>query len=253
MVVCYAQPEKAKSRLVLEAFAAGCAGRMASTTARQLEPGGAAFYGVRPPWRHLWAQAKLERRTVYFLDNAWFDAGRERFFRVGVNAVQSWSPRPSDGKRLAALGVRVQPWRWDGRHIVVCPQSDEFMATVAGRPNWLAEVLREIATRTDRLVVVRKKGAPRPLRADLHGAWLLVAHSSAAAVEALLAGVPVIVTDPSCAMAAFGSSFSNLETGTRRPDGREEWAARLADSQFTLNEMRDGTAWRAYQGNDMDG
>lgn len=62
---------------------------MASTNNRSLAEGAAAFYGVRPAWRHLWEQARREGRTWYYLDNAWFDVARERYFRVGINAVQS--------------------------------------------------------------------------------------------------------------------------------------------------------------------
>ncbi len=221
---------------------------MASTTARELEPGGAAFYGVRPGWLHLWEQAKREARDWFYLDNSFVDAGREAYFRVGVNATQSWSTRPSDGKRLAQLGVRVQPWRRTGSHIVVCLQSEDYMRPVANWPSgvlgWQEHVLRALRPHTDRLIVVRGKKADRPLAQELGEAWLLVAHSSAAAVEALIAGVPVIVTDPACAASGFSSAFEAVES-PRRPDGREEWAARLADSQWTSSEMRDGMAWRA--------
>jgi hypothetical protein len=243
-ITCYAQPEKIKSQRVLEAFAAGCGGRMSSTWAARLEAGAAAFYGVRPGWMHLWDQAKSEGREFWYLDNSWFDTSRERYFRVGRNALQTWSRAQSDGKRLKALGVRVKPWRTDGRHIVVAAQSLEFMRTLAGQPQWPSDVMRAIEQRTDRQILVRAKGCARPLAADLSGAWLLVAHSSAAAVEGLLAGVPVITTDPDCAMSRFSSRFEEIEC-PRTPDGREEWAAQLADSQWTLGEFRSGEAWRA--------
>lgn len=243
MIVCYAQPEKLKSRMVLEAFAMGCGAEMASTHVQELLPGAAVFYGVRPPWMHLWHQAKREGREWWYIDNAWFDRARERFFRIGHNAVQSWAPA-SDGARLQELGIEVQPWRRRGRNIIVCPQTDEFMRTVARDPSWRYVVKSRIAAHTDRPIVERVKGSKRPLAEDLVDAWLLVAHSSAAAVEALLAGVPVIVTDPSCAAAAFATSFEGIESPVLL-DGREEWAARLADSQWTLEEMKKGAAWKA--------
>jgi hypothetical protein len=223
---------------------------MASTEAKALEPGAAAFYGVRPPWLHLWEQVLREGRAWWYLDNAWFDVSRESYFRVGVNAVQSWSTRPSDGKRLAQLGVKVRPWRRSGRHVLVCPQSDEFMQTVAGQIGWQQRVTAEIAAHTGRLTVVRGKRAPQPLAVDMADAWLVVVHSSAAAVEALIHGIPVIVTDPNCAAAEFSSTFDEIDW-PRRPNGVEEWAARLADSQWSLQEMRAGMAWRAMCG--MDG
>lgn len=246
MVTCYAQPEKAKSMRVLEAFAKGCGGAMATTREEQLLRGDAAFYGVRTGWVHLWVQAINERRTWWLLDNSFFDAAREGQFRIGHNAMQSWRPWPSDGKRLAALGVKVQPWRKSGAHVVVAAQSDEFMKTIANEPGWTNRVTARLQENTDRQILVRTKATQRPLLEDLKNAWLLVAHSSAAAVEALIAGIPVICTEPSCAMARFTSTFSGIESPAM-PGGREEWAARLADSQFSLDEMRAGHAWREVQ------
>jgi hypothetical protein len=250
LITCYAQPDKVKSQRVLQAFAAGCGGRLSSTAAGELMEGDAAFYGVRPAWMHLWQQAVATRRQWYWLDNAWFDKAREQHFRIGRNALQSWSHKASDGKRLAQLGVQVHPWRKDGAHIVVCGQSDEFMRTAAGWPQgaagWSRKVTRLLANNTDRPLVARIKLESKPLAEDLRDAWLLVTHSSAAAIEALIAGVPVIVTDPNCAASGFSTAFADVEAPAR-PDGREEWAARLADSQWTLDELRSG-AWNKKAG-----
>ncbi|MFA6204491.1 MAG: hypothetical protein WC710_15035 [Gallionella sp.] len=246
MITCYAQPDKLKSWRVLEAFAAGCKGKLACTTSASLAPGGAAFYGVRPAWQHLWQQAQDEQRETFYLDNSWFDTTREAFFRIGHNAVQSWSSKPSDGKRLSSLGIQPKPWNKRGKHIIVCPQSDEFMRFAGwgqGRAGWLQHVTQRLEKFTERKIIVRSKRDPRPLAAQLQDAWLLVAHSSAAAVEALIAGVPVILTDRDCAAASFSSAFPLVET-PRYPEGRAEWLARLADSQWTETELKNGTAWR---------
>lgn len=240
-VTCYAQPDKRKSQDVLRAFALGCGGRMASTTTTELQDGSAAFYGVRPPWLHLLEQAR--QRTFYYLDNSFLDAGREHYFRVGVNELQTWSKAPSDGKRLSVLGAKVQPWTRGGSHVLVCPQSSEFMATLGGQPDWLCEVREAIATYTDRPIRVRAKGSTQPLLADLRDAWIAVGHSTAVLNEALLAGIPVIATGH-CAATEFASTFDAIET-PRRDEGRHGWAARLADSQWTLDEMRSGLAWKA--------
>lgn len=220
---------------------------MGSTAAAELQPGGAAFYGIRPGWLHLWKQARCEQRDTYYLDNAWFDCARELQFRIGRNTIQSWSHKASDGKRLAQLGVHVQPWRKRGKHIVVAGSSDEFMRVVAGWQGglngWTEHARRMLRQHTERPVVVRCKRDARPLAADLRDAWLLVTHSSASAVEALIAGIPVIVTDPVCAASGFSTAFAGVES-PEMVDGREEWAARLADSQWTLEELKNGTAWR---------
>ena len=248
-LTCYAQPDKIKSQLVMNAFAAGADGVLASTEDKSLAAGAVAFYGVRPAWLHLWQQALAERRRWYYLDNAWFDAGRERFFRVGLNAVQSWTRNDSDGRRLAELGVTVQPWRSSGDHVVIAHSSDEYMRCVAGWPSsaqWERDVVAQLRLHTRRPSIIRRK-ADGHFALALEGAHALVTHSSACAIEALVAGVPVIVTDPAAAAAAFSMRFEQIESPTH-PAGREEFANRLADSQWTLDELRAGCA-RQFMGN----
>lgn len=232
---------------MLEAFAAGCGGVLASTTEPRLQPGAAAFYGVRPAWRGLWEQAKREGRWWYYLDNAWFDVARERYFRIGVNTLQSWAADGSSS-RLHALGVKIAehpPWN-GGAHVVLCRQSDEFMRCVAGYAGgaeaWQQDMLAGLKAHTDRPVVIRGKHTTRPLAQDLAGARCLVTHSSAAAIEAVLAGVMVIVTDENSAAAGFSRCFRQIDDGFCGHPGVHEWAARLAASQWTLDELRAGAA-----------
>ncbi|MGP1675905.1 MAG: hypothetical protein ACTS6J_01950 [Burkholderiales bacterium] len=204
---------------------------MASTTARELEPGPAAFYGVRPGWMHLWEQAKREGRDWYYLDNSYFDCARERQFRVTKNALQHTGRGESDGRRFASLGIKIKPMRTGGEDVIVCPSTPEFMQVVAGDPGWLDRVTRNLRRQygADR-VIVRTKQDKRPLMDDLKNARLLVTWGSAAAVTALLEGVRVACAPECCATYA---------------DDRLRWASVLADHQWDLSEFANGTAWRA--------
>jgi hypothetical protein len=237
----YPQPGKPKAQRIAAAFAEGCGGKVMQHVPRELEPGPAAFYGVRPAWLHLWLQAKAEGREWWYVDNAYFDAARERCFRVVKNGLQHDGRGESDGKRLARLGVAVKPWRQDGEHVLVCVQSDEFLRVVAGVENgaagWLVSTLRELSTVTTRPALVRVKRDSRPLAEDMEGAWAVVTYSSAAANEALLAGIPVSVG--AGAALDFSTPLRDIDN-PRRPDGRERWAAVLADQQWTLSEIAGG-------------
>lgn len=232
--VCYYQPEKAKSQRVLEAFAAGCDARMVTVHERELLPGVAVFYGVRPGWAHLWEQAKAERRDWIYVDNAYFDCCRDVYYRVTKNAIQHDGLGASDGARFRALGIDIKPMREGGDYDLICQQSDEFMRVVANDPGFVDRValrLREMGHE----VVIRRKGEKRPLADDLKGARRLWTWSSAAAVTALIEGVPVTTMGPCCAHSC-------------RPDDRERWAGVLADNQWSLSEIRSGLAWRALNG-----
>lgn len=235
VVRCLPQKGKSKARKVCEAFAVGAGGQVVEPYPATLPPGPVMFYGVRPAWQHLHRQAVSEGRAWYLADNGFF--GREVYFRIAKNAVQA-AQCPPDHERLAVHGIEIQPWRQDGRHIVVALQSDEFMETVAGWTGDLAAWARE---RTDRPIRIRRKYDETPLADDLRGAWALVTWSSNAAVEAICAGIPAIALGESVA-----PEGQDIEAPPMEFD-RVAWAARLAASQWTLKEMRQGLAWRALR------
>ena len=249
MVTCYPQPGKPKSLRLCRAFAAGAGGTVDETG--ELQPGASGFYGV-VGIEALFRQAQNDGRDWYYMDNAHFDSVRGAYFRAARNTLQ-WRGGKPDWARFAKLGLGVQPWQKGGRHIVVCPQSEHFMRDVCGWPGgmlaWADDTLHRIKAATDRAIVVRHwdrdKGARlRDLQEDLRGAWALVTHMSAAANEALVAGIPVFLTGPSAALSMGSSELENIES-PRRPDGRIEWAARLAGAQWSVEELAAGAAWRA--------
>ena len=249
MIVAYAQPAKRKSVAVCEAFAQGAGGVVNLNVPPVLEPGAAAFWGV-VGLEHLLRLAIAEGRDWFYGDNSFFDAGRGKLYRFSKNTVQAGTLLPPDHDKLKALGVQIEPWRKDGRHIVVVEQSEHFLKLM-GQDYWLPRVLRELSRFTERPVRVRqwsrdKVKAARGLREDLKDAWALVTHMSAAANEALLAGVPVFVSGLCAATPLASGELSRIETPTY-PDGREDWAAGLAGAQWTLDELKRGEAWRVLE------
>lgn len=234
---CYPQPGKEKSKLILEALAAGAGGDRPDGT-----PAFFGVVGIEDEWREVRA-----RGAYLYCDNSFFDATRGTYFRVGVGALQTVARRP-DWDRRAKLPVSARPWRRNGKHVVVVAQSDHFMREVAGWPGgalaWQDHVLTALRRGTDRPIVVRhwsrdKGERSRTLQHDLEGAWALVTHMSAAATEAVVSGVPAFATGP-CAALEMGLGQLERIEHPRRPDGREEWIARLAASQWTLEELRQG-------------
>ena len=55
--------------------------------------------------------------------------------------------------------------------------------------------------------------------------------------------MPVFCTGVCAATPMASGPLSNIEE-PRLPTRREEWAAALADRQWTVDELRDGVAWR---------
>ena len=87
-VTCYPQPGKYKARVICRAFAVGAGGVSLNNIPDALEPGAAMFYGVRPAWAHLWAEAKADGRDWYYADNGYFPMD-VAYFRIARNRVQA--------------------------------------------------------------------------------------------------------------------------------------------------------------------
>jgi hypothetical protein len=252
VLVGYFKPNKAKAKSLLEAFIAGAPrpSYVHNGVPKQLVPGDVAFYGVTPELVHLWEQAKAEGRTWYYIDNAYLDPCREQYFRITKNALQITGTGFGPPSRFDALKINIEPWRKGGEHILVCPQSDQFMKYLAGYTgNWTEDTIAELRKRTDRKIIVHawnrdKRMAYRELPVKLRGAHCLVTWSSAAATTAVLCGVPAIVLAEQCATRAVASTtLDEIET-PRRPDNRYEWACCLAQHQFNYMEMKNGHAYR---------
>jgi hypothetical protein len=246
-VFCYPQPGKDKSRRVLEAFAAGCGGRLDDSG--RLRGDAHVFYGV-VGIEHLLEQARAAGDDWYYGDNSFFDATRGTHFRFSHCELQLSRLARPDHQRLKEAGVLVRPWQ-QGRHIVVVEQSAHHYQ-IAGAKDWLRSTLMALKHVTDRPIVVRhwnrnKLAAAEGLAKDLVGAHALVTHTSAAANEAIINGIPAFVTGRCAASPVSAGSLAWIETPVYA-DYRHEWAAGLAGMQWTLDEIRRGQAWRALAG-----
>jgi len=125
---------------------------------------------------------------------------------------------------------------------LVCPPS-EFYSSVFGLEKWEKDTVEAIRQVTDRPIVIRPKSSAlqNPFNSALRDAFIVVTHNSNAAVEAVIAGVPVCVSPVSAAY-PMSTPIAELER-PRKPD-RTAWAYSLAYSQFTIPEMKNGTAIR---------
>lgn len=255
MVTCYPVMGKKKSLDICHAFADGCGGSIGYGKIRTAD-NAAFFYGVDASNEVSWKYVKDEGIPYYYCDNSYFDPSRQDYFRVTRNALQHSGEGKSDGHRFVRLerdyGVGLRPWfgNYNRQTIVLCPQSPHFMHVIAERAgDWLEDTKVVLRKYTGRPFKVRdwssnKTKLSSTLAADLQDAYVLVTWSSAAAITAILSGVPAVCLGP-CAAQPMATPVEELDF-LRAPD-RENWAAVLADNQWTLEEFRNGTAWRALR------
>ena len=242
----YPVPGKEKSKLICNAFAAG-APRHAT---------GAVFFGTEGVMQ---AFQRAKQGTFWYIDNAYTDPQRQLYFRVAKNALQvDPTGKTSTGERFAKLGITVKDWRHkpDGK-IIVIPQSDDFMKSTLGRKgDWLRETVEKLnAWGYGPRVRVRpwlrdKKTAYVELHKDLDDAALVVTWSSASAITALYEGIPAI-SESGAAHALTGPLTSERVAQPLMPSivERTRFLEILADNQFTLEEFKNGVAWRWLESN----
>lgn len=244
-LTCVPVPSKEKSRLICRAFEAGAP--------RSAE--GYVFFGTEGV-QSQFNKARAGKKPWYYVDNSYVDKHRSIYFRVTKNGLQV-DPRgkTSDGSRWAKLDVPIKPWRTDlGNDILVVPQSDLFMKSTGASLTWAADTVKTL----------KSYGLPFPIRVrpwssdkfkqaakladDLPNLRLLVTWSSASALTAMFEGVPAISMSPdSAAHWLTGPLTREAVENPPRPDGRVELAHVLADNQFTLEEFRNGAAWRMLE------
>lgn len=246
VVTAYPVVGKQKSLDICKAFADGCSGIIAAP-GHINDDTPSMFFGVDSSNEKAWRRARDSGADYYYADNSYFDSQRQKKFRITKNAFQHSGVGESDGKRFAELGEQVAPWQQDGTHIVICEQSTFFMQTIAGLSYpWMEVIVGRLQQLTTRPLQKRawssdKMKLGRTLGAALAGAHALVTWSSAAAVTALLAGVPIVSCGPSAAK-ILGGELKDIEC-LPRPGWRSLWAGVLADNEWTLEEIHSGMAW----------
>lgn len=245
LALCIEPERREKTKPIMDALAAGGCGKVC--------------LGQPSPWRpfvvwgHRWLaevivpRAMRERTEWWLIDNGWNMPAKGG--ATGYYSLTRCGTMPAliQGADRSRLPVEMKPWRRDGRHVLMAMPSP-FHGRMMGlnMSSWRTKALSRVRTMTKRPIVIREKRCERPLADDLADAWVLVTHSSKAAVMAVRQGVPVIVHRYCAAAPVGGTDFAQLESPPT-PDAREDWWASLMAQQFTLGEMRDGLAMRMME------
>ena len=159
---------------------------------------------------------------------------------------------PSD--RFEQWGLELKPYRDEGDFILICPSSETMTKTICGvnQDRWIQMMYDRIKQNTNIPIRVRlkprKNGTSGPdaetisMKEELKGCHALVTSASLTAIEALSEGVPVFTDSSQCPSAWCGEmDFRKINN----PDlfDREELFANLAYKQYSIKELRDGTAY----------
>lgn len=182
--------------------------------------------------------------AVIVVENGWL--GREKHFAIARshhNGAGGWAV--GDESRWLALDIPLQPWRSAGEHILLLPQRGIGPPGVAMPLQWTASAYARLKKITGRPIRVRPHPGtnPVPLEPDFENCWAAVTWGSGAAIQAIVAGIPVFYElEPWIGGPAATYGIENIEEpflGDRRP-----MLERLAWAQWTAAEVSSGEPFR---------
>lgn len=179
------------------------------------------------------------------------------------------SPDPARWDLISKrLGIKLKPWRKTGNTILICCQRDGGWS-MGGEPlmPWVVRTIQQIRKYSDRRVVIRfhpgdknslnhKRMIARyrlpnvvishsqHILQDFSEAYCVVNFNSSPTVAAAIEGVPTIVLDPDKSQAAEVSHSSIENINHLQEFDRESWIKKMAQMHWTLDELKDGLAWR---------
>ena len=209
--------------------------------------------------KRCWADGRAFRYmdTGYFGNrpSAQNPRGWKWYHRIVDNDLQHGDIVMQSSDRWDRLGIRISPWRRNGRNIVIAMPDEKACLFYDTTPDaWLASIERQIAGKTDRPIIVRQRVADPDSRtrdpatsfdAVLRGdTFAVITFNSTAATEAVLAGIPAFVTAPCNAARPVANLDLARINDPWYPDADlvRAWACHLAYGQFHISELEDGTA-----------
>ncbi len=228
------------------------------------------FYGLEGNLSRMFAYytERVDLGRVVYVDLGYWQRRMqnrlEGFHKVSVDARHpvAYYRRPQHPCGRGPAFTLPNNVRGPDSHILVAGMSAKGALAEGYAPYaWETEIVREIRKYTNRKIVFRPKpsddGKPlipdsilsvpkTEIGFDLRNCWALVTHHSNAAIDAILAGVPVFC------WGGVGYEFARQDLSLiESPDpGFPSWAAvrawldDIGHTQFTVVEMRSGVAWR---------
>lgn len=200
---------------------------------------------------HLLAPRIQEQQPFWFVDSGYtnFLTKKKNWHRLVKNHIhQTVDLKYFPADRLSKLPSTPRPWRQTGKKILVVESSDMHYRLFGTTLNeWRSRVHNELKNVTDRPVEFRSKELDRKSRTSVYELlqntgdyYCVISDASAAAIEAIWCGVPVITLNRHISNPVARSKITDIDNLYRGPIG--DWLCALTYSQFTYDEFESGYA-----------
>lgn len=194
------------------------------------------------------------------------ECGHTLHSRISINSSEPTAymmreAMPLDRWKKLGLKLHRRDVNANGGHVLLCGSSAKYHEFhKLTEPNeWADSLVRLMRRYTTRQIIYRPKPSwkdakPVPdasfshgmstIAEALRGCWCVVTHGSAAAFDAVLAGVPAFVLGKGIASPVARDNIERLDDPFwPRDEDRQKWANAMAYCQWTADELRDGSAW----------
>ena len=228
----------------------------------------ACFYGVSGAVREIMEAYHSARKHVIIFDKGMYrEKNQSPYHRVQIddgNPLKCLMRRGLSHRRARQRGIRInkRTQSFQFAPIVLATNSqkhDDFWGIADGAA-YDRQIVDEIRKHSSRPIIYRPKPKrlafppiqgttystkPEGIEDVLLGAHLLVTHSSACAVNAILMGVPAICLGRCAATPVSGNSLETIEDPFF-PEAAllRQWLACLMWFEWTMDEFESGEAWR---------
>ena len=221
-------------------------------------------------YQRIWNEFRAKGKPVIVLEVG--GLRRNKSFKIGINGINrdaDFANQEFDNKRWPLFEHELRPWNPTGDIIVICGQHDssEQWKGLPRMSQWIEQQIREIRKYTTRPILVRphprnqiqfkesdfenvKVRLPKrdfrtyddtDFKATLTRTWAVVNHSSNPAMEAVIQGIPVFVSESSLCHDVGNVKLADINTPAM--PRRQSWADKLAYTEWFEDEIEKGLPW----------
>ena len=222
-------------------------------------------------YKRIWDEFRSTGRPVIVLEVG--GLRRNESFKIGINGINrqaDFANQEFDGKRWPLFKHTLRPWNPTGDIIVICGQHDasEQWKGLPKMSTWIEQQISEIRKYTSRPILVRphprntiqfkesdfqnvKVRLPKrdfrtyddtDFKNTLERTWAVVNHSSNPAMEAIISGVPVFVSEDSLC-----HDVGNIQLSRHQHTGDAKQTHgghnKLAYTEWFKDEIEQGLPW----------
>ena len=222
-------------------------------------------------YKKIWQRYRQANKPVIVLEVG--GIRRNKSFKIAINGVNrkaDFANQDVDDRRWPLFNHKFKPWKQTGDNILILGQHDasEQWNGMPSMNVWLEQQINEIRKHTTRPIQVRPH--PRnPINFDfkkykdvcltrpvmdrdtlddtnfkdtLEDAWAVINHSSNPAMEAVINGIPVFVSEDSLCYDVGNDSLTNINN-PKMPN-RQKWADQLSYTEWFEDEIEKGLPWK---------